>query len=76
MACEGLPLITDELGRSTEQPEIPTPQSLGGSMCSLIFDNISDDIFGKVVLHDHHIPNNRFLLKRNSFFDGCEIHMQ
>ena len=71
MACEGLPLITDEVGRSTEQPKIPTPQSLSGGTC-----NISDDVFGKLVLHDHHIPNNQFLLKRNSFFDGCEIHMQ
>ena len=76
MACEGLPLITDEVGRSTEQPEIPIPQSLGGGMCSLIFNNISHDIFGKVVLHNHHIPNNRFLSKRNSFFNGCEIHVQ
>ena len=40
MACEDLPLITDEVGRSTKQPEISTPQSLGGSTCSLIFDNI------------------------------------
>ena len=43
MACEGLPLITDEVGRSAKQPKIPIPQSLGGSTCSLIFNNISDD---------------------------------
>ena len=76
MTREGLPLIADEVGRSTEQPEIPTPQSLGGGMCSLIFNNISDDVFGKVFLYDHHISNNRFLSKKNSFFDGREIHVQ
>ena len=34
MACGGLPLITDKVGRCTEKPEIPNPQSLGGSACS------------------------------------------
>ena len=49
MAHEGLPLITDEVGRRTEQPEIPISQSLSGSMCSLIFHHICYNIFGEVI---------------------------
>ena len=76
MTCEGLPLITDKVCRYTEQAKITIPQCFSGSASRLIFNNISNNIFGKVVLHDHHIPNNGFLTKRNSFFNGCEIHMQ
>ena len=50
MACEGLPLITDKLGRYTEKPEIPISQNLGGSTCSLILHHICHNIFGEVVL--------------------------
>ena len=50
MAHEGLPLITDEVGRCNEQPEIPISQNLSGSMCSLIFHHISYNIFGEVIL--------------------------
>ena len=49
MAREGLPLITDEVGRCTKQPEIPISQSLGGSTCSLIFHHIHYNIFGEVI---------------------------
>ena len=76
MTCEGLPLITDKVCRCTEQAKITIPQHFSSSASHLIFNNISNDTFGKVVLHDHHIPNNWFLTKRNSFFNGCEIHMQ
>ena len=41
MACEGLPLITDKVGRHTEKPKIPISQSLGGSTCSLILHHIA-----------------------------------
>ena len=41
MAREGLPLISDKVGRCTEKPKIPIPQSLGGSTCSLILHHIA-----------------------------------
>ena len=50
MACEGLLLITDEVGRCTEQPKIPISQSLGGGTCSLIFHHLCYNIFGEVIL--------------------------
>ena len=43
MARKGLPLITDKVGRCTEKPKIPNPQSLGGGTCSLVFDHICHD---------------------------------
>ena len=76
MACKGLSLITDKVRRCTEQAKITIPQHFSSSTSRLIFNNISNDIFGKVVLHDHHISNNWFLAKRKSFFNGCEVHMQ
>ena len=69
MACEGLPLIADEVGRCTEQPKIPISQSLGGGRCSLIFHHIHYNVFGEVILYDQHILDNRFLLKRHCFLN-------
>ena len=50
MACEGLPLIPDKLGRCTEKPEIPISQSLGSSTCNLILHHIRDNVLQEVVL--------------------------
>ena len=76
VACKGLPLITDKVGRCPEQAKITIPQHFSSGASHLIFNNISNNIFRKVVLHDHYISNNWFLVKRNSLFNGCEIHMQ
>ena len=76
MTCECFPLITDKVCRCAKQTKITIPQSFSGSSCHLIFDNISDNIFGKVVLHDHHVPDDWFLSQGNSLFDRCKIHMQ
>ena len=50
MACEGLPLITDEVGRCAKKPEIPNSQSLGCSTNSLILHHIRNNILGEVIL--------------------------
>ena len=76
MACKGLPLITDEVCRCPEQAKISISQHFSGCVSHLILDHIGDHILRKVVLHHHYVSNNRFLAKRNSFFNGCEIHMQ
>ena len=50
VACKGLPLITDKVGRCAEKPEIPNSQSLGCSMSNLILHHIRNNILGEVIL--------------------------
>ena len=69
MACKGLPLITDKVGRCAEKPEIPNSQSLGCSTGSLILHHIRNNILGEVILLNQHIADDGVLLKRHCLLD-------
>ena len=75
MARKGLPLITDKVGRCTEKPKIPDPQSLGSGTCSLVFHHIRHNVLGEVVLQNQYITDDGVLLQRHCLLDGREVHM-
>ena len=76
MACKGLPLINDKVGRCTEKPKIPDSQSLGGGTCSLVFHHIHHNVLGEVILQNQYIMDDGFLLERHRLLDGHKINMQ